>query len=56
MRKRLLRYLGALLVSMNYRLGALGFLGSDRLRAADGSTGNFGIQDQRATRCLAHQW
>ena len=35
-------------VALNYRLGVFGFSGSDRLRASDGSTGNFGIQDQRA--------
>eukprot|EP00659_Diplonema_papillatum_P017641 gene17641-27150_t len=39
-------------VTVNYRLGIFGFLGSDRLRADDGSTGNFGIQDQR----LAMEW
>lgn len=37
-----------IVVSLNYRLNVFGFLGSDRLRAADGSTGNFGFQDQRA--------
>eukprot|EP00008_Paramoeba_atlantica_P008171 CAMPEP_0201476066 /NCGR_PEP_ID=MMETSP0151_2-20130828/1352_1 /ASSEMBLY_ACC=CAM_ASM_000257 /TAXON_ID=200890 /ORGANISM="Paramoeba atlantica, Strain 621/1 / CCAP 1560/9" /LENGTH=387 /DNA_ID=CAMNT_0047856343 /DNA_START=805 /DNA_END=1968 /DNA_ORIENTATION=+ len=40
------------LVSVNYRLGAFGFLGSEALRASDGSTGNYGVQDQR----LALQW
>eukprot|EP00756_Hemistasia_phaeocysticola_P009323 Hpha_TRINITY_DN14867_c4_g11::TRINITY_DN14867_c4_g11_i1::g.169029::m.169029 len=35
-------------VSINYRLGPFGFLGSEKLRAEDGSTGNFGFQDQRA--------
>eukprot|EP00756_Hemistasia_phaeocysticola_P005775 Hpha_TRINITY_DN13493_c0_g2::TRINITY_DN13493_c0_g2_i1::g.131173::m.131173 len=39
-------------VSVNYRLAAFGFLGSDFLRASDGSTGNFGLQDQR----LAMRW
>ncbi len=41
-------------VTLNYRLGAFGFLGSADLRGrtADGSTGNFGVQDQR----LALQW
>eukprot|EP00756_Hemistasia_phaeocysticola_P030109 Hpha_TRINITY_DN16273_c0_g9::TRINITY_DN16273_c0_g9_i1::g.13767::m.13767 len=39
---------GIVLVTINYRLGVFGFLGSDKLRAEDGSTGNFGFQDQRA--------
>jgi hypothetical protein len=41
-----------ILVAMNYRLGAFGWLGHASLRAADGSTGNWGLQDQR----LAMQW
>ncbi|EGB09102.1 hypothetical protein AURANDRAFT_24910, partial [Aureococcus anophagefferens] len=34
-------------VSVNYRLGALGFLGSERLRSRDpkGTTGNYGLLD-----------
>ena len=42
------------MVSLNYRLNVFGFLGSDKLqkRNADGTTGNFGIQDQR----LALAW
>lgn len=43
---------GVIAVACNYRLGAFGFLGSDALRATDGSTGNFGLQDQR----MALQW
>ncbi|KAJ9444885.1 Esterase E4 [Diplonema papillatum] len=39
-------------VSINYRLGAFGFLGSSQLVSSDGSTGNYGFQDQRA----ALQW
>ena len=39
-------------VTANYRLGILGFAGAEALRARDtaggGSTGNYGIQDQRA--------
>ena len=44
----------AILVSMNYRLNVFGFLGSEalRLRDEDLSTGNYGLQDQRA----AMQW
>ncbi|CAE8654246.1 unnamed protein product, partial [Polarella glacialis] len=38
----------AVIVTINYRLNVFGFLGSDALRSSDGSTGNFGIQDQRA--------
>ena len=36
-------------VSLNYRLGALGFMGSAQLAAEqlDGMTGNYGLQDQR---------
>lgn len=38
------------LVTLNYRLNIFGFLGTRllRSRAADGSTGNYGLQDQRA--------
>jgi len=43
-----------IVLSMNYRLGIFGFLGSDELKrdSHDGSTGNYGIADQR----LAMQW
>eukprot|EP00754_Rhynchopus_humris_P010068 Rhum_TRINITY_DN14118_c0_g1::Rhum_TRINITY_DN14118_c0_g1_i1::g.69742::m.69742 len=41
-----------LVVTINYRLGAFGFLGSDKLKGKDGSTGNWGFQDQR----VALQW
>jgi para-nitrobenzyl esterase len=43
-----------LIVSMHYRMGPFGFLGSTELqaRSLDGSTGNYGHQDQR----LAMQW
>ena len=40
-------------VTINYRLNIFGFLGSDELMArSNGSTGNYGIQDQR----FAMQW
>lgn len=45
----------AILVTVNYRLNIFGFVGSDALRSRDsdsGSTGNYGIQDQR----LAFDW
>lgn len=43
-----------LAVTINYRLGAFGFLAADELRARDssGGTGNYGILDQR----LAMHW
>jgi len=39
---------GVIVVAMNYRLGALGFLAHPALREADGSAGNYGIMDQQA--------
>ena len=46
---------GLVIVTLNYRLGVFGFAAADALRgrdAAHGSTGNYGILDQRA----ALQW
>jgi len=44
----------AIVITTNYRLGILGFFGAEGLRHRDssGSTGNYGLQDQRA----AFQW
>ena len=39
-------------MTLNYRLGALGFMDLPELRAEAGTAGNYGIQDQR----LALQW
>lgn len=39
-------------VTLNYRLGALGFLTHPALRAAGGGSGNYGVQDQQ----LALRW
>lgn len=40
------------LVSVNYRLGPFGFLATEELLAESGTTGNYGVQDQR----LGLQW
>ena len=44
------REVGAVVVSMNYRLGQLGFLAHDELSAesSDGASGNYGLMDQTA--------
>jgi len=39
---------GVIVVAIDYRLGAMGFLGHPALRDADGSVGNYGIMDQQA--------
>ncbi|MFD0901881.1 carboxylesterase/lipase family protein [Actinomadura sediminis] len=39
---------GTVVVTINYRLGALGFLAHPALAAADGSSGNYGLMDQQA--------
>ncbi|CAJ1392419.1 unnamed protein product [Effrenium voratum] len=53
----LVRLANVILVTVNYRLGILGFAGSESLRsrAEDGSTGNYGIQDQRAALEWVHR-
>ncbi|MBI1361599.1 MAG: carboxylesterase family protein [Alphaproteobacteria bacterium] len=39
---------GVIVVAMNYRMGAMGFLGDPSLAAEDGSVGDYGIMDQQA--------
>ena len=39
---------GVIVVAINYRLGAMGFLAHPALRDADGSAGDYGIMDQQA--------
>ena len=48
--ENIIQFADVIVVTSNYRLGALGFLGSAQLaqRTGDGSTGNYGLQDQRA--------
>jgi para-nitrobenzyl esterase len=38
---------GVIVVTLNYRLGALGFLAHPALRIESGSTGNYGLADQQ---------
>ena len=49
---RLAREQGVVAVSLNYRLGALGFLATPALDTAQGSAGNLGLLDQQ----LALKW
>ena len=41
-----------IIVTLNYRLCALGFMALDALQSESGSTGNHGLQDQQ----MALQW
>lgn len=42
-------------VTINYRLGVFGFLGSDKLRGWSNTTGNYGILDQQAALKWVHK-
>ena len=46
---------GAVHVTINYRLGALGFLDLPQLRAAGAGAGNFGLLDQQAALRWVHR-
>jgi para-nitrobenzyl esterase len=45
---------GAIVVTMNYRLGMLGFLAHPALTAEGGESGNYGFQDQQASLRWIH--
>lgn len=45
---------GAIVVTLNYRLGALGFLAHPALTSETGSSGNYGLQDQQAALRWVH--
>ncbi|BCJ48453.1 hypothetical protein GCM10010168_76210 [Actinoplanes ianthinogenes] len=44
-----------IVVTINYRLGALGFLADPALSRADGSSGNYGLLDQQAALRWVHR-
>ena len=46
--EKIVRETGVVGVTMNYRLGVLGFLGHSSLTTEDGAAGNYGFLDQRA--------
>jgi len=50
----LVRNGAGVVVTLNYRLGALGFLGHRRLSGADGLVGNWGLHDQVAALRWVH--
>jgi para-nitrobenzyl esterase len=44
---------GVIVVTLNYRLGVFGFVGHPALSAEQGSSGEYGVLDQRAAlRCV----
>jgi para-nitrobenzyl esterase len=43
-----------IIVTINYRLGAFGFLALDELRKRDDTSGNYGLLDQQAALSWVH--
>lgn len=52
---RLVTQTGVVVVTVNYRLGALGFLRTPSLAAEDRNAGNYGLADQRAALRWVHR-
>lgn len=45
----------AVIITVNYRLGALGLIAHEKLTAEGGTSGNYGIMDQRAALAWARR-